>query len=210
LPGLPKTPAADATPKKRRPKGRRRRWLRYLLVFCALMALGGAAASYYTYRSFAGLIDERLHGERERTLPRVYARPVELRRGQALSATELVVRLNDLGYAQRPHADRPGEFAVTRDTILLRPRSGEGKGKTIQVTFATPSGKRPANTPPPATTIRDLVIVGGGSTATVELDTPLLTALVAGGVREKRRHVPLASIPKHVQQAVMAIEDRSF
>jgi penicillin-binding protein 1B len=184
--------------------------LRYLLVCCGLLALGAGAASYYTYRSFAGLIDERLHGERERSLPRVYARPVQLRRGQALSEADLVVRLNDLGYAQRPRADRPGEFAVTRDTILLRSRSGGAQGKAIQVTFTTPPGKRPANAPPPLTTIREIVIVGSGSTEIVELDTPLLTALVAGGAREKRRHVPLASIPKHVQQAVMAIEDRSF
>ena len=31
------------------------------------------------------MIDARLHGERERVLPRVFARPLELRRGQALS-----------------------------------------------------------------------------------------------------------------------------
>jgi hypothetical protein len=29
----------------------------------------------------------------------------------------------------------------------------------------------------------------------VELDPPLLTALMADGAREKRRHVPLATIP---------------
>jgi membrane peptidoglycan carboxypeptidase len=43
----------------------------------------------------------------------------------------------------------------------------------------------------------------------VTLDAPLLTALMATG-REKRRRVPLDSIPGRVQQAVIAIEDRRF
>jgi penicillin-binding protein 1B len=186
--------------------------LRYLVGLCALLLLAGAGVAYYTYASFAGLIDERLHGERERTLPRVYARPVELRRGQALSEADLVVRLNDLGYAQRPQADRAGEFAVMRDTIAVRPRTGAAQGKTIQVTFSTPPpAKRGAAAgPPPPTTIRELLLVGNGSQESVELDTPLLTALMTGGAREKRRRVPLASIPKYMQQAVLAIEDRSF
>ena len=38
---------------------------------------------------------------------------------------------------------------------------------------------------------------------------PLLTALMATG-REKRRRVPIASIPKRVQEAVIAIEDQRF
>jgi penicillin-binding protein 1B len=206
LPGLPKTPPAEATSKKR-PK-RRRRWLRYLLAFFALVLLVGAGAAYYTYVSFASLIDERLHGERARTRPRVYGRPVALRRGQALSEADLIGRLNDLGYAQRPQADHEGEFAVMRDTILLRPRTGAPAGKTIQISFATPTTKKGVVTGP--TTIRDLTLVGTGPRDAIELDTPLLTALMTGGAREKRRHVALASIPKHMQQAVLAIEDRSF
>ena len=47
-----------------------------------------------------------------RALPRVFARPLELRRGQWLSSAQLVDRLNDLGYAERPKAEQPGEFAV--------------------------------------------------------------------------------------------------
>ena len=41
-------------------------------------------------------------------------RPLELRRGQALSERQLVDRLNDLGYAERPRPEKPGEFAVAR------------------------------------------------------------------------------------------------
>jgi penicillin-binding protein 1B len=43
----------------------------------------------------------------------------------------------------------------------------------------------------------------------VILDAPLITALITSG-REKRRDVPLQAIPKHLVQAVLAIEDRRF
>lgn len=175
---------------------------------CAFLLLVAAGVAYYIYVSFSGLIDARLNGERERTLPRVYGRPIELRRGQALSEADLIVRLNDLGYAQRPQAQQPGEFAVMRDTVAVRPRFGDAQGKAIHVTFSTPPVKRGAA--PAPTTIRELMLVGSGPKESLDLDTPLLTALMTGGSREKRRHVALASIPKHVQQAVLAIEDRSF
>ena len=204
MPGLPKKPQAEG--RKRRPRGRRR-WLRYLLAVVGLLLLVTTAVGYYTYVSFARLIDARLHGERERSLPRVYARPVELRRGQTFTEEELIGRLNDLGYAQRATIERPGEFAVLRDIIAIRPRSGMARGKTVHVTFAPQgSGRRAA----PAANIRALEIVGEGPQNAVELDTPLLTALMTSSNREKRRHVPLAAIPKHVKNAVLAIEDQSF
>jgi hypothetical protein len=117
--GLPRKPAPDE--RKRRGGKGRRRWLRYLLAAFALLLLITGGVAYYSYVSFAALIDARLHGERERTLPRVYARPIELRRGQALSEADLIVRLNDLGYAHRAQVQRPGEFAVLRDTVAIRP-----------------------------------------------------------------------------------------
>ena len=75
--------------------------------FAALVVL-----SIYYYVTFARILDARLHGERDTVLPRVFARPLELRRGQSLTDRQLVDRLNDLGYAQRSKVERPGEFAV--------------------------------------------------------------------------------------------------
>ena len=77
--------------KKTKPKIRRT-WLRYLLLVGGVVGLATCAAAGYLYLSFARTIDERLHGERERTLPRVYARAVELRRGQSISEQELIER----------------------------------------------------------------------------------------------------------------------
>ena len=185
--------------------GIRRRWLRSLLLGAAItgVAAGGVLAYYYV--SYSHLIDERLHGERERTLPRIYARPVELRRGQALSAGDLIARLNALGYAQRPQASGPGEFAVARQTVSIRPRNGSLAKREVRVTFPAPAGK----TPDPVG-VRRIEVDDGSDREEVQLEAPLLTAFMPTGAREKRRRVPLATIPRHMQQAVLAIEDQSF
>ena len=165
----------------------------------ALAILGVGGLTYY-YVSFSRLIDARLHGERERTLPRVYARPIVLRQGQAIGLQELIVRLNDLGYAQRGTVEAPGEFAVARNAVAIMPRATDFGGRALRVTF-----------PARGATIQAIEVVGQkGRRSSVQLDPPLLTALMTSGGREKRRSVPLATIPKHVQQAVLAIEDQGF
>ena len=174
-----------------------------------MMVAGGA--TFYVYTTFAALVDERLHGERERSLPRVHARPVELRRGQALSLPDLVARLNDLGYSQRERVERAGEFTVGRDLVELRPRSGEASGRIVRATFTparTPSDK--ATPAPSPVGIKGLEVDGSGARESVQIDAPVLTALMSTGTRQKRRHMPLSAIPIHVQHAVLAIEDQSF
>ena len=103
-----------------------------------------------------------------------------------------------------------GEFSGDRNVITLAPRGGELAGKTIKVTF--PAAERTKTNPNPAggRGIQSLEVVGEGRTEAVQLDPPLLTALMTSGAREKRRHVPLATIPERMQQAVLAIEDQSF
>jgi len=174
-------------------------WVRYALaagIVLGVIAIG-TIATYYV--SFSRLIDARLHGERERTLPRVYARPLALRQGQAIGQQEVISRLNDLGYAQRAEAEVAGEFSIAETTVSIKPRLASFDGRVVRISFTqrTPS-------------IRRIEVEGKGATATVELDAPLLTALMTSGDREKRRSVPLATIPIYAQQAVLAIEDQGF
>jgi len=187
-----------------------RRWTRYLLYACSAATAIVLVTLGYAYVSFSRMIDARLHGERERTLPRVFARAAEFRRGQMLSQQDLIVRLNDLGYADRPAVKQPGEFSGYRNVITIAPRGGELAGKTITVTF--PPGRVTRTNPNPAggRGIQSLEVVGLGRTDAVQLDPPLLTSLMTSGAREKRRHVPLSTIPERMQQAVLAIEDQSF
>ena len=191
------------------------RLVQYAFIACSIASLVIGAALVYYYISFARIIDARLHGERERSLPRVYARPLEVRRGETLSAQELIARLNDLGYAQRPAAQAPGEFAIVRNAVLITPRAGAFSGKTIRVTFPAPRVRRAGGPPaPPPRGITALDVISATSKPvradTVTLDPPLLTALMTSGAREKRRRVSLDAIPKRMQRAVLAIEDQSY
>ena len=115
--------------------GRRPEWARNSFFVAAAIAILTSGTLTYYYVSFSRLIDTRIHGERERTLPRVYARPIVLRQGQALGQQELIVRLNDLGYAQRGAAEAPGEFANGRGVVAIKPRSTDFGGRPIRVSF---------------------------------------------------------------------------
>ena len=173
--------------------------MRYALVAAGILAAVSVGILSYYYVSYASLIDVRLSGERERTLPRIFARPLVLRQGQAISQPELVARLNDIGYARRTAAEAPGEFAIARDAVAIMPRTTDSGSGVIHVSFL-----------PGRSAIQRIEVAGRGRSDTVQLDPPLLTALMTPEGREKRRRVPLASVPTYAQHAVLAIEDQEF
>jgi penicillin-binding protein 1B len=193
--------AARRTVTPRRP----RRWTRLLLKLLTLPLLLVCAAAGYYYASFSTMIDARLSGAWQRTDPRIFARPFELRRGQALTPSQLVDRLNDLGYAQRARPAQPGEFSVARETIALVPRAGAAEGTAVRILFAGPPTRTGEPTRIDAIEAGDQPAPGGRLT----LDAPLITAVVTSA-REKRRDTPLEAIPPQVIRAVLAIEDRRF
>ncbi|MEO8682868.1 MAG: PBP1A family penicillin-binding protein [Vicinamibacterales bacterium] len=184
---------------------------RHLLIGAALtgaLVLGVMLAFYVRY---GRVIDARLHGERDRVVPRVFARPLALHPGQNLSEIELITRLNDVGYAQRARVERAGEFAIDTNSVVLIPRGGSHAGLPVVVNYPAPPAARKGAAPkpaPPPTRISRLD-ANGKPVDEVALDPPMLTALVSG-VREKRRRVALETIPARMQQAVLAIEDRRF
>jgi penicillin-binding protein 1B len=182
-------------------------------VALAVPAVGLCLVATYYYISFARLIDARLHGERDRVLPRVYARPLELRRGQSMTDHQLIDRLNDLGYAQRATVEKPGEFSVAGGSVSILPRNGDLKGKVVHVRFQKPTvaavktvARR--TSAKPADHVERLEL-GTQPSERLTLDAPVLTSLI-GGEREKRRAVALSAIPERMTQAVIAVEDRRF
>ena len=92
-----------------------------------------------TTSSFARLLDARLHGERATVFPQVFARPLELRRGQSLTEAGLIDRLNDLGYTQRTMFEKPGEFVIGSGDVTIIPRGAEFNGKSVRVVFQRPT-----------------------------------------------------------------------
>jgi penicillin-binding protein 1B len=182
------------------------RWKRYAFFGIGVpMILLSFVMAYY-WVVFSKMIDARMSGEMARTDPRVFARPFELHRGQALTERQLIDRLNDLGYAYRARAEQPGEFTVGREAMVLIPRDGDHKGRTVRIVF----GGRPAKTAEPARVETIELPPDKKTVERITLDPPLITALVTSEAREKRRDVPLQAIPRQMIQAVLAIEDRRF
>ena len=183
-----------------RPK---RPWVRYTLGACVLALVACLAVAATLWTQYGELIDRSLAGE-QRPVPRIFGRPFELVRGEGLSPRQLVEQLNEIGYAQRSVADSSGEFAVEDHAVVIHTRGSAGQGereRTIRVEFS--SRENP--------TVTRIAAAGGegrnDGLDRLELEAPLLATLAPG---ERRRYVPLASIPKHVVDAVLTIEDRRF
>ena len=113
-------------------------WKRALLAMLLIPIVVGTGVLGYYYVQFSRIIDARLHGERDRVIPRVYARPLILHGGQGLSDIELIARLNDVGYTEKSRVERAGEFALERNAILVVPRGGDHAGKPVRIAFAEP------------------------------------------------------------------------
>jgi penicillin-binding protein 1B len=187
---------------------RRHRLLKPLAWAAVVVALASSALLGYYYVEFSRIIDARLHGERDRVIPRVFARPLTFNAGQVIGPGELVARLNAVGYTDRGRAERPGEFAIGERLVAFIPRGGEFAGHAVQVGFTPlPAARAGSKAPPPERIAR--ITIDGRTAPVVSLDPPVLTGLATGS-REKRRRVALDVIPERVREAVLAIEDRRF
>jgi penicillin-binding protein 1B len=180
-----------------RPVGGRRPWLRLTFIVLSLLVLIGAAVGSFYWVKYGRLIDSKLGGE-QRPVPRIFGRAYTLHPGVGLSPAQLVQRLNDVGYAERPKVEGPGEFAIQGNTVTIGVRPvGQAKPQIVRADFSRGS----------APVVTKLALVGGGPIDTVTLEAPLLTALAPG---EKRRYIKLANVPKVMVNAVVSIEDKRF
>ncbi|HXT70795.1 MAG TPA: PBP1A family penicillin-binding protein [Vicinamibacterales bacterium] len=200
-PTPPRRPAGRTPNKPGRGRFRfglpRRRWLRITTLVVAGIGLAGFGAAVFFWISYGRMIDARFGGE-QRAIPRIFGRPFEIRQGRALEPAQLVQRLNDVGYAERPKAAQPGEFTLSPGVITVVTRAADQvPSQTVKVAFTT--GATPI--------VRRMTDAAGKAVDQVTLEAPLLTALAPG---QKRRFVPFALIPEHVKHAVLAIEDQRF
>jgi hypothetical protein len=92
----------------------RRRWTRILAAAIATPIFAAAGVAGYYYGQFSRLVEARLQGERVRTIPRVFGRPLTLRAGLTLGSDDVVQRLNDLGYTARSVSGRPNTRGIVR------------------------------------------------------------------------------------------------
>src|SRR6476646_8809672 len=97
----PSKPAAKPASRPRLAFLRGRSWKVYAALAVGIPALLFVLIVGYSYVQLSHLIDARMHGEFQRTDPRIFGRPLYIRRGQRVTLLQMVDRLNDLGYAQR-------------------------------------------------------------------------------------------------------------
>ncbi len=188
-------------PRKRKARGRRpRRPVRWRLLLAASCLAVVAIAAYVGYLDWE--VRRRFEGKRWALPARVYARPLELYAGSALSPDELERELSALRYRPQEGAGPPGTFARDGDVFRLRTRA-----------FDFPDGSEPS---------RDLTIAfsrggvadvrradTGEAVALARLD-PLAFASIYPAHQEDRTLVRLEQVPPVLLAGLMAVEDRAF
>ena len=197
---MPKPLRIRVRRRRRRPARLRRSTLRTLLISSGLVLVAGGVTFGYGVIRLAADLDDRLRPNQHAPRLQVFARPLELWEGQAMTPAQLVARLNVLGYANRPHASQPGQFTIGPDTVVLAASGGTYAGQIVRIHFT----QRLADP-----RVRRLQIVGGERLTRLDLEAPLLTSLGEAS-RQKRRATALDDIPESMIYAVLAIEDRRF
>jgi penicillin-binding protein 1B len=181
-------------------KGSRKTPIRQTLKTAFLSLLFGMvtgcfllAAGFYRYA--VERVDSRL-AEPIWELPgRIYAGPEVIWAGLKLDPESLARDLSSAGYARVGSATKPGDFEVSDSKVRILRKAAEL----------------------PVATIKEgevVVVFEGGRVASVTgkkaiLPPPVL-ATVKGQDGEERSVVPLARIPRVVQDAVLAMEDSRF
>lgn len=196
-------PAKSRGPKKRRTaksKGRTR-WGRRLAL--SGLIVSGLLALAFAYND--RVVKERLASLGESTLPVIYSSPLDIRgvvERLAESPTDLETRVRailfDRRYTEVPHPTKAGEFALRSNSLEIVTRE-----------FRTASGTTMASqreTIPLATQSS----VGDRRKGSALLLEPQVISYIGTTELRASTFTPLSSIPRHVQQAVLAIEDERF
>jgi penicillin-binding protein 1B len=189
------------------------------LLSLPLVALFGF--TLWVFVKSSALVDARLQEARNRVPTRVYSRPVSIRKSDRLDAQSFASILNALSYQETQKPDPgPGEFGLAPPNVTLRPRGA------LPAPASEPAA---ATTPSPPQKIEDAVVVtfekpktGGEIVKSIKslktgkdlpvltLEPALISYLFEGEEREKRRFVKYDELPRHLVEAVLAIEDRRF
>jgi penicillin-binding protein 1B len=172
---------------------------RRLLAMLGLAILTGPPVVFgiWTWRTAASVDLSRLEDA-----ALIYAAGQTLTPGVSVEAADLPGVLRRLGYreTQAPPA-APGQFRRGTGVwdLHLQPRQDPGSSRpAMAVRLVVEAGR-----------IRQLATAAGEPLEEIELEPETLTGL--GGAANQLRHpVPLATVPRHLIQAVLAAEDHRF
>lgn len=190
-------PAKGRRTRRSKRPSRLLRFLRWLLKLGLVLTVIAAAGLVY----LDAQVRSKFEGKRWSVPAKVYARPLELYPGQALSRDELKQELKGLHYRFVRHADHPGavEWGSSRARIHARG-------------FDFPDGAEPARTlllEFSGNTLGDIRDASGRSLPLVRLE-PMLVGGIYPKSNEDRDLIKLEEAPPHLAQALVAVEDRTF
>ncbi|MFP4517564.1 MAG: penicillin-binding protein 1B [Desulfovibrionales bacterium] len=178
--------------------GKKRSSFKKLLIFLAMaVVLSTAALTIYLDVT----VRERFEGKRFALPARVYARALEIYPGKVLRTPDLLAELAMLGYRETERVGEPGTYGIQNDavTLVTRPfRFGDGVQEEAKLQLVIEDGR-----------VSSLVDHSGRSVELVRLD-PVLIGGIYPGNNEDRVLVKLDDVPRHVVDALIAVEDRRF
>lgn len=193
------------TQKRKKPTARNHKrsstWLRAVVIFLLKLSVVGLVVAGAGLVYLDAQLKEKFEGKRWAIPAKVYARPLELYPGLALSQEAFKAELQGLGYKLVQRADRPGSAAWGRGRVDLYTRG-----------FEFPEGAEPARHLSLSFSNSTLTAIGdqsGGSLALARLE-PILIGGIYPGDNEDRELVQLKEVPPLLPQALVAVEDRDF
>ena len=146
------------------------------------------------------VIRVKFEGKRWSLPARVYARPMELYPGEALSKKELLTELQFLNY--RPGSKAPGTYSERGNSVLLNTRGftfwdRQEQPRRINVTFNTSQ-------------VYEILELDTGKSLQLQRLEPAQIASIYPAHREDRDLIRLQDAPDLLVKSLLAIEDKDF
>ena len=174
-------------------------WISWVWVFkfaTVLMVIGVVGLVYLDAQ-----IRHRFEGHRWSLPAKVYARPLELFKGQKMAAGQLDYELTQLGYRWVKHANAPGQVQKTNQGMAIYSRGfrfADGNEPGILVELSLQHN-----------TITDLRQPSGTSVALLRLE-PQLVGGIYPAHNEDRELIQLNDLPNGFIETLLAVEDRNY
>jgi penicillin-binding protein 1B len=179
---------------RRRTTRHRSLWIRSVVIVAMLLA------GYLVYLDFH--VRQQFDGKRWSLPARVYARPLELYVGLALTPEQLASELSALNYQSLASPRQPGQVSRNRGTfhIITRPFvHSDGKEESGNIRVSIANGQ-----------VTRLDDAGSGRPISLVRLDPVMVGSFYPSHNEDRVLVKLDEVPSTLTEALIAVEDRNF
>jgi penicillin-binding protein 1B len=174
---------------------------RKLINFCFKLAIIFSVFSAIGLFYLDAQIREKFEGKRWSIPAKVYARPLDIYKGQELSLSDLKSELKSLGYRFVKRANSPGQAEIARTRIKVYTRGFEfldGKEVSQQLTISFSKG------------VVKKVSAQNGSPISLTRLEPVLIGGIYPKNNEDRDLIRLSQAPRGLSDALIVTEDRSY